>query len=117
MIDPTGTGAFASGTKLNVVTQVPGTNGNIKKSSKRWIVRQLENIGIVKRATNINEDFPMAFSVPAGTTCTGTVAGQSNVCLVKIANSNPAGPFGGVIAVQMAGAATAARSVSREFSA
>ena len=33
--------------------------------------------------------------------------GKENVCLVKIANSNRAGPFGGVVAVQMVnGAAT-----------
>lgn len=49
----------------------------------------------------------MAFSVPAGTTCSGTMGGQSNVCLVKIANSNKAGPFGGVVAVQMADAGAA----------
>jgi hypothetical protein len=57
----------------------------------------------------------MAFSVPAGTTCTGTVAGQSNVCLVKIANANKAGPFGGVVAVQMVdgGATAAAKPAAR----
>jgi len=48
----------------------------------------------------------MAFQMPTGTTCTGSMAGQENVCLVKIANANAAGPFGGVIAVQMAGAAS-----------
>jgi len=52
----------------------------------------------------------MAFKVPAGTTCTGAMGGQTGVCLVKIANSNNAGPFGGVIAVQMAGAGGAAAS-------
>jgi hypothetical protein len=66
-------------------------------------------VGVIeKRATNINEDFPMTFSVPAGTTCNGNIGGQSNVCLVKIANKNGAGPFGGVVAIQMAGAAPAA---------
>lgn len=55
----------------------------------------------------------MAFSVPAGTTCSGSMGGQSNVCLVKIANSNPAGPFGGVIAVQMADG-SAKNSTKRE---
>lgn len=50
----------------------------------------------------------MAFSVPAGTTCTGTMGGQSNVCLVKIANSNGAGPFGGVVPIQIAPAGAAA---------
>lgn len=54
----------------------------------------------------------MAFQMPAGTTCTGSMAGQENVCLVKIANSNNAGPFGGVIAIQMAGAAGASNSTT-----
>lgn len=66
-------------------------------------------------------DFPIDIAVPAGTTCSGTVAGQQNVCFMKIANckirpplrstndtdcliANGAGPFGGVIAFQMAGA-------------
>ena len=59
------------------------------------------NMGIVKRASNVNEDYPIAIEVPAGTTCTGTVGGQSGVCLVKIANPSGAGPFGGVMAMQM----------------
>jgi hypothetical protein len=106
VVDPTGTGKFSNGTLLDVVTQVPGKNGNIAAPKQRSLwARALVGMGIMKRAANVNEDFPMKFSVPAGTTCSGQVAGQSNVCLVKIANSNPAGPFGGVIAIQMAGAA------------
>lgn len=66
----------------------------------------LVNMGIVKRASNVNEDYPFAATIPAGTTCSGTVAGQSGVCLVKIVNPSNAGPFGGVIAIQMAGANT-----------
>jgi hypothetical protein len=64
----------------------------------------LVKMGLMKRAKNVNEDFPFAATIPAGTTCSGTVAGQSNVCLVKIVNPSGAGPFGGVIAIQMAGA-------------
>ena len=44
----------------------------------------------------------MKFAVPDGTVCKGTINGIQNVCLVKIANSNKAGPFGGVVAIQMA---------------
>jgi hypothetical protein len=81
VLDSTGTGAFSQGVMLNTVTQVPGTKGNIAAPGRgrRWLS---------KRAANVNEDYPVAFSVPAGTTCSGTVAGQQNVCLVKIANSN-----------------------------
>jgi hypothetical protein len=108
VIDPTATGKFSNGTLLDVVTQVPGKNGNIAAPKQRSLwARALVSAGLMKRASNVNEDFPMKFSVPAGMTCSGTVAGQSNVCLVKIANSNPAGPFGGVIAIQMSGSGTA----------
>lgn len=108
IIDPTGTGAFSTGTEAEVTTQVPGTRGNIAApKQRRFITRALVSMGIVKRAANVNEDYPIAIAVPAGTTCTGTVGGQSGVCLVKIANPSGAGPFGGVIAMQIAGDGTA----------
>ena len=103
VLDPTGTGAFSKGTMLRTVTQVPGKHGNIAAPQQRSLhMRALVAMGIVKRAANVNEDFPVEFSVPAGTTCSGTINGINNVCLVKIANSNKAGPFGGVVAIQMA---------------
>ncbi|KAK3991384.1 hypothetical protein QBC44DRAFT_393323 [Cladorrhinum sp. PSN332] len=49
-------------------------------------------------------DFPLTAEIPAGQACTGTVAGQDNVCLVRCQNSARAGPFGGVVPVQMVGA-------------
>ncbi|RMJ10897.1 hypothetical protein BHE90_004499 [Fusarium euwallaceae] len=48
-------------------------------------------------------DFPLVASIPADQECTGTVAGQDNVCLVRCQNPARAGPFGGVVPVQMAG--------------
>ncbi|KAM6538140.1 beta-1,3-glucanosyltransferase gas1 [Fusarium falciforme] len=48
-------------------------------------------------------DFPLVASIPADQECTGTVAGQNNVCLVRCQNPARAGPFGGVVPVQMAG--------------
>jgi hypothetical protein len=109
IVDPTGTGAFSTGTKLTVTQQVPGTKGNIAApKQRRFVTRMLVNMGIVKRASNVNEDYPFAATIPAGTTCTGTAGGQSGVCLVKIVNPSNAGPFGGVIAIQMAGAGAAA---------
>ncbi|KAM0347318.1 hypothetical protein ACHAPU_004837 [Fusarium lateritium] len=47
-------------------------------------------------------DFPLIASIPADQSCTGTVAGEDNVCLVRCQNPARAGPFGGVIPVQMA---------------
>ncbi|KAJ4011048.1 1,3-beta-glucanosyltransferase gas1 [Fusarium irregulare] len=46
-------------------------------------------------------DFPLVASIPAGQECTGTVAGENNVCLVRCQNPARAGPFGGVVPVQM----------------
>jgi len=107
IVDPTGTGAFSQGTQATVTTQVPGTKGNIAApKQRRFIPRMLVKMGIVKRASNVNEDYPIAIQMPAGMSCSGTVAGQQNVCLVKIANPSGAGPFGGVVAMQMAGGAS-----------
>ncbi|GKT44372.1 uncharacterized protein ColSpa_04553 [Colletotrichum spaethianum] len=107
VLDTTGTGAFSQGTKLQVLQQVPGNGGNIRPNGKvpggkRSLWERAMSV-ITKRASNVNMDFPMAFAVPAGTTCSGSMGGQSNVCLVKIANSNAAGPFGGVVPFQIAG--------------
>lgn len=111
VIDPTATGAFADGTMAETTSDVPGNNGNCPRSiSKKSYIRSvLEETGVIaKRATNVNQDFNVAFTVPAGTTCTGQVNGQTGVCLMKIANNNAAGPFGGVIAFQMANTSSTA---------
>ncbi|CAN8098584.1 unnamed protein product [Discula destructiva] len=117
MLDTSGTGEFSSGTELTNTADIDGDDGDCPDSiaGKRSIVRRvLERSGLIaKRATNVNQDFNVAFTVPADTTCTGTVAGQSNVCLVKIANENSAGPFGGVVAIQMAGASAGNSSARR----
>jgi len=55
-------------------------------------------------------DFPLVAAIPAAQNCTGTVAGQDNVCLVRCQNDARAGPFGGVVPVQMAGSATPAQA-------
>lgn len=114
MVDTTGLGDFTNAVKATVTTQVPGTKGNIKKTTKRWEELAIR-AGLMKRATNINEDYPFAVAIPAGTNCTGTVAGQTNVCMIKIVNPSNAGPFGGCVAVQQSanGTTTARRSVAQ----
>ncbi|KAI0194156.1 cell surface protein [Astrocystis sublimbata] len=42
-----------------------------------------------------NTDFPVNVQMPAGMTCDATVAGVDNVCVVRVRNNTPAGPFGG----------------------
>ncbi|KAF4827395.1 hypothetical protein CGCTS75_v008333 [Colletotrichum tropicale] len=114
VLDPTGTGSFSNGVKLTTTQDVPGNRGNIRPNGQvpgRKNARDLFERAIYKRAANVNKDFPMAFSVPDGTQCTGTSGNMQNVCLVKIANNNGAGPFGGIVAIQIppAGAAPAAK--------
>ncbi|KAI6376730.1 hypothetical protein MCOR25_002695 [Pyricularia grisea] len=53
-------------------------------------------------------DFPLVAEIPQRQACTGTVAGQTNVCLVRCMNGARAGPFGGVVAAQLAGSQTPA---------
>ncbi|RDW65410.1 hypothetical protein BP5796_10102 [Coleophoma crateriformis] len=36
MVDTTGQGDFKNAVKATMTTQVPGTKGNIKKTTKRW---------------------------------------------------------------------------------
>ncbi|KAF4546418.1 Cas1 domain-containing hypothetical protein [Lasiodiplodia theobromae] len=83
MIDPTGTGT--QWTQINVAQNVPG--------SRRGRNRDGE-------AT----DFSLVADMPAGMSCTGTVAGQTNVCMVRCQNPARAGPFGGCVPVQQSGA-------------
>lgn len=43
-------------------------------------------------------DFPVKVKMPAGMTCDATVGGAENVCVVRLRNNTPAGPFGGAAA-------------------
>jgi len=54
VLDPTGTGAFASGVMLKTVTQIPGKNGNIRPQKRSLWDRAVSTIS--KRAVNINTD-------------------------------------------------------------
>ena len=86
MIDATGTGT--QWTPIQVTTNVEGS------------ARGRNN-------DNSQTDLPLNVAIPADQTCTGTVAGQSNVCMVRCQNPARAGPFGGCVPVQMVGAAGA----------
>jgi hypothetical protein len=86
MIDATGTG---TGTNWQPITVTQNLEGNDRGRN---------------RDTQM-QDLPLTASIPAGQTCTGTVAGQSNICMVRCENPARAGPFGGCVPVQMAGAA------------
>jgi len=62
VVDPTATGQYESGTAATVATQVPGTRGNIAApKQRRFIPRTLVKLGLLKRASNVNEDYPLPF--------------------------------------------------------
>ncbi|EGY17069.1 hypothetical protein VD0002_g330 [Verticillium dahliae] len=91
MINADGTGATWE--NIQVTTTPPGQNSRNRGGAQT--------------------DFPMVAAIPADQTCTGTVAGQDQVCLVRCQNAARAGPFGGVVPVQMAGAANATEARRR----
>lgn len=59
IVDPTGTGAFSSGTEADVTTQVPGVFGEISPSGQvpGALRRALVKMGLMKRAQNVNKDY------------------------------------------------------------
>jgi hypothetical protein len=87
MIDASGTGA--NWVPMTVTQNLPGSDNGRNKATQL-------------------QDQPLTVQIDAAQTCTGTVAGQSNVCMVRCQNPARAGPFGGCVPVQMAGAAAAA---------
>ncbi|GKT59731.1 MAS3 protein [Colletotrichum tofieldiae] len=95
MINGDATGA--QWTNINVPVTVPGQNSRNRAGAMT--------------------DFPIKAEIPADQACTGTVAGQANVCLVRCQNAARAGPFGGIVPVQMAQAgntpAAARRNLAR----
>ncbi|KAH7370182.1 hypothetical protein BKA65DRAFT_12432 [Rhexocercosporidium sp. MPI-PUGE-AT-0058] len=50
-------------------------------------------------------DYAVKVQMPAGMTCSGTVGSAQNVCVVRMANKTPAGPFGGAGAFTQSAAA------------
>ncbi|QDS70635.1 hypothetical protein FKW77_000771 [Venturia effusa] len=93
VLDTTGTGNYSKGTQLVATSKMVGNgNGNV----------------VSKRANNVGADAKFSVKIPDGTTCTGKddASGATNFCLLKVVNNNGAGPFGGNVAFQIAGAGT-----------
>ncbi|KAM4063794.1 CAS1 protein [Hirsutella rhossiliensis] len=75
--------------KVDVTTNLPGNRQGLNPPTNK-------------------QDQPLKVQIPAGQQCTGTAAGQQNVCMVRCQIPAQAGPFGGVVPVQMTAAAAAA---------
>ncbi|KAH8596843.1 hypothetical protein B0O99DRAFT_95010 [Bisporella sp. PMI_857] len=84
MIDATGTGTQWQA--ITVGTNVPGENS---------------------RSDARAQDFPLTANIPADQACTGTAGDATGLCMVRCNNAARAGPFGGCIPVQLAGAGNA----------
>ncbi|KAH7376855.1 hypothetical protein B0T11DRAFT_347096 [Plectosphaerella cucumerina] len=83
-------GTAATWTDITVTTTPPGRNSRNRDGEQ--------------------SDFPLVAAIPQNQQCTGTVAGQENVCMVRCQNDANAGPFGGVVPVQMANTTTPAEA-------
>ncbi|KAF3020073.1 hypothetical protein E8E14_001305 [Neopestalotiopsis sp. 37M] len=56
-------------------------------------------------STATNTDFAVKVAMPQGMTCDATVGDAQNVCVVRVRNNTPAGPFGGSAAFTQTAAA------------
>jgi hypothetical protein len=75
---------------------IDGTSGGTQMAAFKKAVVSSNVPGIaagVSAATNT--DFPVKVQMPEGMTCDASVGGASNVCVVRVRNATPAGPFGG----------------------
>ncbi|KAH7041360.1 uncharacterized protein B0I36DRAFT_344971 [Microdochium trichocladiopsis] len=85
---------------------VDGTSGGTTMSAfqKATVVQNVPGF-VAGLSLATNTDFPVEIQMPAGMTCDGTVGGASNVCIVRLRNNTPAGPFGGSAAFTQSPAA------------
>lgn len=79
-----------------------GTDAAAFKAAE--MVQNVPGIGVAGISTASIMDFPAKMQMPAGMTCSGTVAGASNVCVAKMSNGPPQF-FGGSIAFTQSPAA------------
>ena len=69
------------------------------------VVMNVPGIGIGGLSAATTTDFPVQVQMPVGMTCSGSVGGATNVCIVRMQNSALAGPFGGSAAFTMSAGA------------
>jgi len=90
-----------------LTAMVDGTSGGTDATAFKTatVTTNVPGIGIGGLSAAQTMDFPVAIQMPAGMTCSGAVAGASNVCVAKLQNSALAGPFGGSVAFTQSTAA------------
>jgi hypothetical protein len=90
-----------------LTAQVDPTSGGTDASAFQdaKVTQNVPGIGIGGLSAASVMDFPVKVQMPAGMTCSGSVGGASNVCVVRLQNSALAGPFGGSAAFVMSAGA------------
>lgn len=90
-----------------LTASVDGTSGgsDVSAFKSAAVTQNVPGLGIGGLSGATTTDFPVTVQMPAGMTCSGSVGGASNVCIVKVQNSALAGPFGGSAAFTQSAAA------------
>lgn len=85
---------------------VDGTSGGTEMSAfKKAQVTQDVPGFVAGLSTATMTDFDVKVQMPQGMTCDASVGGADNVCVVRVRNNTPAGPFGGSAAFTQSNAA------------
>jgi hypothetical protein len=90
-----------------LTASVDGTSGGSDPTAFKSaaVTQNVPGLGVGGLSGATTTDFPITVQMPAGMTCSGSVGGASNVCIVKVQNSALAGPFGGSAAFTQSAAA------------
>lgn len=90
-----------------LTAQIDATSGGTDPAAFQdaTVTQNVPGIGIGGLSAASVEDFPVKVQMPQGMTCSGTVGGASNVCIVRMQNAALAGPFGGSAAFTQSAAA------------
>ncbi|KAM7185983.1 Protein of unknown function (DUF3129) domain containing protein [Naviculisporaceae sp. PSN 640] len=90
-----------------LTASIDATSGGTDASAfqNAEVTQDVPGFGFQGLSLATSRDFPLTVQMPAGMTCEGTVAGVSNVCIVRVRNGAAAGPFGGSAAFTQSPAA------------
>ncbi|KAI0181183.1 hypothetical protein GGR52DRAFT_523180 [Hypoxylon sp. FL1284] len=80
-----------------------GTDADAFKTAE--MTQDVPGSGFLGLSTATTTDFPINVQMPEGMTCDASVGGADNVCIVRVRNNTPAGPFGGSAAFTQSPAA------------
>ncbi|KAJ4398680.1 hypothetical protein N0V91_010036 [Didymella pomorum] len=86
---------------------VDGTSGGTDEAAMQSakVTQDVPGLGVQGISLATSTEFEMKVQMPAGMTCDATVAGTSNVCVMRVRNGAAAGPFGGSVAFTQSTAA------------